>query len=231
MFRRARRHPPAQRQRHNPSPCSASGPRGSMPAMLNYSTGIPVMLQCAQLAGLKQIVTSRAFLEKAKLHAPALTRGRPRTSLPRGHPRRRFPAAEVAGSRCSSTRWRAAPACATRTAPRRGHRRRPLHQRLRGRAEGRRAHAPQPAGQRPPGHGAIDVTDTDRFFNALPLFHSFGVHRPARRPARARLLHLSLPLAAALPRSFPRWSTISGLHRDVRDEHLPQRLRAQGPSL
>jgi len=40
---------------------------GKVPAILNFSTGVPMMLACAQLAGLKQIITSRAFLERAKL--------------------------------------------------------------------------------------------------------------------------------------------------------------------
>lgn len=42
---------------------------GKVPAILNFSTGIPVMLQCAQLAGFKQLITSRLFLEKAKISA------------------------------------------------------------------------------------------------------------------------------------------------------------------
>jgi acyl-[acyl-carrier-protein]-phospholipid O-acyltransferase/long-chain-fatty-acid--[acyl-carrier-protein] ligase len=46
--------------------------RGKTPAFLNYSTGAAVMLSCAQLAGLKQVLTSRAFLEKAKLNLQPL---------------------------------------------------------------------------------------------------------------------------------------------------------------
>jgi acyl-[acyl-carrier-protein]-phospholipid O-acyltransferase/long-chain-fatty-acid--[acyl-carrier-protein] ligase len=46
---------------------------GRTPAVLNYSTGPAIMLTCAQLAGLKQIVTSRAFVEKAKLKLEPLT--------------------------------------------------------------------------------------------------------------------------------------------------------------
>jgi acyl-[acyl-carrier-protein]-phospholipid O-acyltransferase/long-chain-fatty-acid--[acyl-carrier-protein] ligase len=42
---------------------------GKVPAMLNFSSGTPTMLACANLAGLKHIVTSRAFLERAKLKA------------------------------------------------------------------------------------------------------------------------------------------------------------------
>jgi acyl-[acyl-carrier-protein]-phospholipid O-acyltransferase/long-chain-fatty-acid--[acyl-carrier-protein] ligase len=37
------------------------------PALLNFSTGTPTMITCSQLAGLKVIVSSRAFIERAKL--------------------------------------------------------------------------------------------------------------------------------------------------------------------
>ena len=46
---------------------------GKVPAILNYSTGPAIMLSCAQLAGLKQIITSRAFVEKAKLKLEPLS--------------------------------------------------------------------------------------------------------------------------------------------------------------
>jgi acyl-[acyl-carrier-protein]-phospholipid O-acyltransferase / long-chain-fatty-acid--[acyl-carrier-protein] ligase len=46
---------------------------GLEPAVFNFSTGPAIMLTCAQLAGVKQIVTSRAFLERAKLDVSALT--------------------------------------------------------------------------------------------------------------------------------------------------------------
>jgi acyl-[acyl-carrier-protein]-phospholipid O-acyltransferase/long-chain-fatty-acid--[acyl-carrier-protein] ligase len=39
---------------------------GKVPAVLNFSSGTPTMLACAELAGLKHIVTSRAFFERAK---------------------------------------------------------------------------------------------------------------------------------------------------------------------
>jgi len=41
---------------------------GKVPAVLNFSSGTPTMLACTELAGLKHIVTSRAFLERAKLN-------------------------------------------------------------------------------------------------------------------------------------------------------------------
>ena len=40
---------------------------GFTPAVLNFSTGPAVLLQCCQLAGLRDILTSRVFLQKAKL--------------------------------------------------------------------------------------------------------------------------------------------------------------------
>lgn len=46
---------------------------GKVPALLNYSTGVAVMVACCQLAGLKQVITSRAFVEKAKLKLEPLT--------------------------------------------------------------------------------------------------------------------------------------------------------------
>ena len=40
---------------------------GYVPALLNFSTGVPTMLQCVQLAGIRSVITSRVFAEKAKL--------------------------------------------------------------------------------------------------------------------------------------------------------------------
>lgn len=41
---------------------------GKVPAMLNFSSGSATMLACAELAGLKHLITSRAFLERARLN-------------------------------------------------------------------------------------------------------------------------------------------------------------------
>ena len=46
---------------------------GKVPALLNYSTGPTTMLACLRLAGLKQIITSRSFLERARLNLAPLT--------------------------------------------------------------------------------------------------------------------------------------------------------------
>ena len=45
---------------------------GKEPAIFNFSTGPAIMLACAQLAAVKQIITSRAFLERANLDVGAL---------------------------------------------------------------------------------------------------------------------------------------------------------------
>lgn len=45
---------------------------GKVPALLNYSAGSATMLACAQLGGLRHIITSRAFLERAKLNLDSL---------------------------------------------------------------------------------------------------------------------------------------------------------------
>lgn len=41
---------------------------GKTPAVLNFSSGAATMAACCELAGLKQVITSRAFVERAKLN-------------------------------------------------------------------------------------------------------------------------------------------------------------------
>ncbi len=45
---------------------------GKTPAMLNFSTGTATMLACAKLSGIKQILTSKQFLTRAKLDLAVL---------------------------------------------------------------------------------------------------------------------------------------------------------------
>ena len=71
--RRAGGRAPAQRQRHagyGAEPVVAD----KVPALLNFSTGTPTMLTCAQLAGLKWIITSRAFEERAAFESSSRSR-------------------------------------------------------------------------------------------------------------------------------------------------------------
>ena len=145
---------------------------GKAPAMLNFSSGIPTMLACARLAGLKHIVTSRAFLERARLNADdfvkagidvlylediraTISRGRKLTALLR-HAFDRF---STPGSRLPTD----STAVIVFTSGSEG----------------------VPKGVELT-HGNIlanirqmlavtDFTDRDRLFNCLPLFHSFGL--------------------------------------------------------
>jgi acyl-[acyl-carrier-protein]-phospholipid O-acyltransferase / long-chain-fatty-acid--[acyl-carrier-protein] ligase len=49
---------------------------GKTPAILNYSTGTNTMMACADIAGLKQIITSHSFVERAHLDiAPMIAAG------------------------------------------------------------------------------------------------------------------------------------------------------------
>ncbi len=145
---------------------------GKVPALLNYSTGAATMLACAQLAGLKHILTSRAFLERAKLQLdPLLVAGIQFIYVEDLR-------AKITGADkfLSLTRIRFSPRSALRT-----------------------QHSPDDTAVilftsgsegMPKGveltHANLlsnvrqmlavcDMQDWDRIFNALPLFHSFGL--------------------------------------------------------
>jgi acyl-[acyl-carrier-protein]-phospholipid O-acyltransferase/long-chain-fatty-acid--[acyl-carrier-protein] ligase len=47
---------------------------GKVPALLNFSSGTATMLACVELAGLKHIIASRAFLERARLNVDAFVK-------------------------------------------------------------------------------------------------------------------------------------------------------------
>jgi acyl-[acyl-carrier-protein]-phospholipid O-acyltransferase/long-chain-fatty-acid--[acyl-carrier-protein] ligase len=147
-----------------------------VPALLNFSTGSATMLQCCDLAGLRQIITSRAFLDRARIPAqPFLDAGIELLFLE--DLRAAIPSSQrlLALLRSLITR----------------------HSHLR---------PPPPAPDNPDPTAVIlftsgsegvpkgvalshlnllanlrqllatlDIVDTDRFFNALPMFHSFGL--------------------------------------------------------
>ena len=144
-----------------------------VPAMLNFSTGIPVMLQCAQLADLTHIITSRQFLEKARLNPAPLEEA----GIKLIHLEDIRPGISGFAKFTALLRQSLAPGAALRDTPlspdetavilfTSGSEGMPKGVALTHRnllANVRQAIA------------VIDVTDDDRFFNALPLFHSFGL--------------------------------------------------------
>ena len=145
---------------------------GKTPALLNFSSGTPTMLACAQLAGLKHLITSRAFLERARLNVDAFIQAGV-TVIFLEDARARIPGSEK--FIMLLRHWCHAP---------------PAHERLP--AAGATAVIVFTSGSEgaPKGveltHGNLlanirqmlavtDFTDHDRLFNCMPLFHSFGL--------------------------------------------------------
>jgi acyl-[acyl-carrier-protein]-phospholipid O-acyltransferase/long-chain-fatty-acid--[acyl-carrier-protein] ligase len=145
---------------------------GRTPAILNFSSGPAVMTACARLAGLTHIITSRAFLERARLSPdPFLAAGikllyleELRQSIPASaklsalvrlwfQPRtflRRTPAGSDTAAVLFTSGSESTPKGVELT------------------------HANLLTNVRQI-LSVLDVLDTDRFFNAMPLFHSFGL--------------------------------------------------------
>lgn len=144
-----------------------------IPAMLNFSTGIPIMLLCAQLAGLKHIITSRRFLEKARLNlAPLEAAGIKLIYLEEVSP-------EISGLAkfTALLRHTLATGIGLRDVPLRPEQTAVIL--FTSGSEGvpkgvELTHYNLLANVRQ-ATAVIDLTDDDRFFNALPMFHSFGL--------------------------------------------------------
>ena len=147
---------------------------GKIPAILNYSTGASILLACARLAGLKHIITSKVFIQRAKLDLKPFTDAgieilfledvRARITGPQ-----RFlallrqslmPRLSTINSKLSTD----SPAVLLFTSGSEGD---PKGVEL--------THRNLLANIRQM-LSVIDVMETDRFFNALPLFHSFGLN-------------------------------------------------------
>ncbi len=153
---------------------------GYVPAILNFSTGIPTMLQCAQLAGLKQVITSRLFVQKAKLElTPFLDAGielifledvragiSGLTKLTKvvKHTLACGAGLKVQGSESDAASNPTSPTAVILFTS--GSEGIPKGVEL--------THANLLANMRQL-MGVLDVTDHERFFSAMPLFHSFGL--------------------------------------------------------
>ncbi|MEI6713321.1 MAG: AMP-binding protein [Verrucomicrobiota bacterium] len=153
---------------------------GKEAAMLNFSTGSAVMLQCVKLAGVRQVITSRAFVEKAKLDWSSLEQSGVEVFYLEDIQARISNAEKVAGY----VKHRIREVLNV-----------PFFTRQGGNAEGdggRTAVVLFTSGSEgvPKGveltHRNIlsnviqmlavnDITDRDRLFNAMPIFHSFGL--------------------------------------------------------
>ena len=133
--RRRRRHA-AQCQRRRGRPSSALISAGRVPAMINFTAGTANILAACTAAEVKTIVTSRAFVDKAKLDRSGRgDRGEGRIRLSRGRPRRRRRRDRLAAC------WHARRPLADAQARRSGGD--PLHLGLGGHAERRRPLPPQ----------------------------------------------------------------------------------------
>ena len=142
-----------------------------VPAILNFSTGVPTMLACAQLAEVKHIITSRLFLERARLNVqPMKDAGLEFIYLE-----------DVRAGISREQQWRALAQVMIDPQSVVGPQRRenPAMILFTSGSEG------PPKGVELT-HGNLlanirqmlavnDFTDCDRLFNALPLFHSFGL--------------------------------------------------------
>ncbi len=153
---------------------------GKIPAVLNYSTSPATMLTCCQLAGLKQIITSKTFLERARLKLDLLHEtgiefiyledlrakiggGQKLASLLRMtfHP---ASLAKVSGPAASNSTPRGDQVAVVLFTS--GSEGTPKGVEL--------THANILANIRQM-LAVSDIMDTDRMFNCLPLFHSFGL--------------------------------------------------------
>jgi acyl-[acyl-carrier-protein]-phospholipid O-acyltransferase / long-chain-fatty-acid--[acyl-carrier-protein] ligase len=144
---------------------------GKIPAVLNYSGGLAVVGACARLAGLKQVITSRAFLERIKLDPQGLRANglelifledvRPRISW-RDKLAAWFRGLFVPTDLAAKVKSEQT-AVVLFTSGSEGD---PKGVEL--------THRNLLANMRQV-LSVIDIQDTDRFFNAMPLFHAFGL--------------------------------------------------------
>ncbi len=162
---------------------------GYVPAILNFSTGIPTMLQCAQLAGLKHVITSRLFVQKAKLElTPFLDAGIELifledvragiSGLTKLTKLVKHTLACGAGLRVQISATGAGGSSIPQSAIRNPHSDTAVILFTSG-SEGipkgvELTHGNLLANMRQL-MGVLDVTDHERFFSAMPLFHSFGL--------------------------------------------------------
>ena len=142
---------------------------GKVPAILNYTTGPVIMLTCARLAGLTHVITSRAFVERAKL----------KLDLLQGAGVRLIYLEDVRQNITAAARLAAAAKLVRLPRPPDGDPHATAVVLFTSGSEGtpkgvELTHANLLANVRQM-LAICDLQDGDRLFNALPLFHSFGL--------------------------------------------------------
>lgn len=142
---------------------------GRVPAILNYTTGPAIMRACCELAGLKQVLTSRLFIQRAKLNL-ALLEAAGVEFIYLEDVRAAIGTAQKLGAALGLTRYGVPAALGGEDTAvvlfTSGSEGVPKGVELTHRnllANVRQMLA------------VADMQDTERFFNALPLFHSFGL--------------------------------------------------------
>jgi len=145
---------------------------GKVPCLLNYSSGAATMLACAQLAGMKQIITSRNFIARAKLDVEPLTSAGLELLYLEDIRKRIGAGAKLAGAlrarlglgsllRCPHTGEDTAVILFTSGSEGVPKGVELTHRNLLSNMRQMLA--------------VIDLQDWDRLFNAMPMFHSFGL--------------------------------------------------------
>jgi acyl-[acyl-carrier-protein]-phospholipid O-acyltransferase/long-chain-fatty-acid--[acyl-carrier-protein] ligase len=142
-----------------------------VPAIYNFSSGVPTMLACAQLAEVKHVITSRLFLERAKLNVqPMKDAGLEfiyledvRAGISRGRQWRALGQIILHPRSIVGPQQQGSPAVILFTSGSEGP---PKGVEL--------THGNLLANMRQM-LAVNDFMDGDRVFNALPLFHSFGL--------------------------------------------------------
>ena len=196
---------------------------GRVPAMINFTAGAANILAACKAAQIETILTSRTFVEKGKLTDLVATIERAVKIVYLEDIR-----ASITASDKIRGLLNAGKPLVARKAGRLG--RDPVHLRLRGRAERRRAFPPQYAGERRPGCGAHRLRPRGQGVQRAAGVPFVWAHRRRDPAARFGRAHLSLSVAAALPHGR-RADLRSERHHHVRHRYVPQRLCAGGASL